>query len=153
VGGLQRLADRVRVRHRPGVDGATADTAEARAAFLASAAAFRQELQALRGARITAAETELIDRITQHFDEFSALDRTIVEAYRSGAATQVALANQLVAVDEIKIFNAIADGDGDLTQRIHDDGRDEIAEAAGGFNRFADRMQELVAAVAGQRAA
>ncbi|WP_433730442.1 methyl-accepting chemotaxis protein [Actinoplanes sp. CA-051413] len=200
-----------------GVDGAAADTAEARAAFLASAASFRQELQALRGARITAAETELIDRVTQHFDEFSALDRTIVEAYRSSAATQVARANQLVAVDEIKIFNEIAanvdaltssidarsaaamtdasaaadrssvvmvaagaltvllgavlafvlirsiirplgtlnhrlaeiaDGDGDLTQRIHDDARDEIAEAAGGFNRFADRMQELVAAVA-----
>jgi len=42
----------------------------------------------------------------------------------------------------------IADGDGDLTQRIADTGHDEIAEAAGGFNRFAGRMQQLVAAVA-----
>ena len=42
----------------------------------------------------------------------------------------------------------IADGDGDLTQRIEDQGRDEVAEAAGGFNRFADRMQTLVVAVA-----
>ena len=43
----------------------------------------------------------------------------------------------------------IADGDGDLTQRVHDDARDEVGAAAGGFNRFADRMQRLVAEVAG----
>jgi methyl-accepting chemotaxis protein len=45
----------------------------------------------------------------------------------------------------------IADGDGDLTQRITDDARDEVADAAAGFNRFADRMQRLVADV-GDRA-
>jgi methyl-accepting chemotaxis protein len=38
----------------------------------------------------------------------------------------------------------IADGDGDLTQRITDDARDEVAQAASGFNRFAARMQRLV---------
>ncbi|MCA2217872.1 methyl-accepting chemotaxis protein [Wangella sp. NEAU-J3] len=42
----------------------------------------------------------------------------------------------------------IADGDGDLTQRITDGARDELASAAAGFNRFADRMQRLVADVA-----
>jgi methyl-accepting chemotaxis protein len=42
----------------------------------------------------------------------------------------------------------IADGDGDLTQRIADASRDEVGQAAGGFNRFADRMQGLVAEVA-----
>ncbi|MFG1605083.1 methyl-accepting chemotaxis protein [Actinoplanes sp. NPDC049265] len=41
----------------------------------------------------------------------------------------------------------IADGDGDLTQRIDDHGRDEVADAGSGFNRFADRMQKLVADV------
>ncbi|GLY99510.1 methyl-accepting chemotaxis protein [Actinoplanes sp. NBRC 103695] len=41
----------------------------------------------------------------------------------------------------------IADGDGDLTQRITDEARDEVADAAAGFNRFADRMQRLVADV------
>ena len=200
-----------------GVAGATEDTAEARSAFLGSAAAFRTELGALRGARITGAEAAYLDRITRHFDEFTALDRTIVEAYRSGGATRIARANELVAVDEIRIFNEIAadvdaltasidaraaaatrdataaadrsslvmavagvltvllgavlafvlirsivrplgalnhrlaeiaDGDGDLTQRISDDGRDEVSVAAAGFNRFAARMQELVAAVA-----
>jgi methyl-accepting chemotaxis protein len=200
-----------------GVDDAAADTAAAREAFLASAAAFRTELQAVRDAHVTPAEADHLDTILGHFDEFMALDQTIVSAYRSGGAAQTARANELVAVDEIKIFNQIAagvdsltssidarstaamsaasaasdrssmlmvatgaltvvlgaglafvlirsiirplgtlnhrlaeiaDGDGDLTQRIQDAGRDEISQAAGGFNRFADRMQELVAAVA-----
>ena len=200
-----------------GVAGAADDSAEARSAFLASAAAFRTELQALRGGRLTPAENGYVAGIVQHFDEFMALDQTIVQEYRSGGATRRAQASRLVAGEEIKIFNQIAtnvdavttsidtrsaaaisaaqaasrrssavmlaagaltvllgaalafvlirsiirplgtlnhrlaeiaDGDGDLTQRIDDTGHDEITEAAGGFNRFADRMQELVAAVA-----
>jgi methyl-accepting chemotaxis protein len=42
----------------------------------------------------------------------------------------------------------IADGDGDLTARIADEAVDELGETARGFNRFADRMQRLVAEVA-----
>ncbi|HET9517229.1 MAG TPA: methyl-accepting chemotaxis protein [Actinoplanes sp.] len=42
----------------------------------------------------------------------------------------------------------IADGEGDLTQRIADNSRDEVGQAAAGFNRFADRMRRLVADVA-----
>jgi methyl-accepting chemotaxis protein len=44
----------------------------------------------------------------------------------------------------------IADGDGDLTARIADEAADELGETARGFNRFAGRMQRLVAAVAAQ---
>ncbi|MGA5302801.1 methyl-accepting chemotaxis protein [Nucisporomicrobium flavum] len=200
-----------------GVTGAADDTAEARRSFLASATAFRTELAALRGGRLSAAERRYADRIETAFQQFMDLDKQIVENYRSGVAGQLARADQLVAVDEIKIFNGIAadvdtlvasvdadaaaatrdadaasdnasavmvvvgvltvligalmaavlirsiirplrtlntrlaeiaDGDGDLTQRIADTGRDEITRAAGGFNRFADRMQQLVAAVA-----
>nr|WP_296073271.1 methyl-accepting chemotaxis protein [uncultured Actinoplanes sp.] len=45
-------------------------------------------------------------------------------------------------------LSEIADGDGDLTQRVGDDSRDEIGEAARSFDRFADRMQMLVGKVA-----
>jgi len=45
-------------------------------------------------------------------------------------------------------LSEIADGDGDLTQRITDHGRDEVAAAAMGFNRFAARVQQLLTAVA-----
>jgi methyl-accepting chemotaxis protein len=41
----------------------------------------------------------------------------------------------------------IADGDGDLTQRIVDTARDEVGQAAAAFNRFAERMRRLVADV------
>jgi methyl-accepting chemotaxis protein len=200
-----------------GVPGATADTADGRAAFLASAAAFRTELAALRGGRISAAEQRAIDDALTLFQEFMTKDESIVAGYRSGTPARVAQASLLVATEEIELFNRIAadvdavvasidaaadravadaerasqrasqvmtavsvaavllgallalllirsitrplaalnhrlaeiaDGDGDLTQRVHDGSGDEIGEAAGGFNRFADRMQRLVSEVA-----
>lgn len=38
----------------------------------------------------------------------------------------------------------IADGEGDLTQRLHVKGKDEIAQVAKAFNTFAAKIQELV---------
>lgn len=200
-----------------GVDGATGDGGASRAAFLTSAAAFRSEVDALSRGRLSPAEQALVARVRSSFDRFMELDRTIIDAYRSGSKAGIARADRLVTVDEIKIFDGIAadidtltaavsresaaavrvaestadrtiplmlmlgllavligaalavvltrsiirplaslnsrlaeiaDGDGDLTQRIEDSGRDEVAQAAGGFNRFAERMQALVAAVA-----
>ncbi|GID27812.1 methyl-accepting chemotaxis protein [Paractinoplanes brasiliensis] len=200
-----------------GVPGATADTAGSRAAFLASADAFRRELAALRGARLTDAERTAAGRAAELFEEFMSLDKTIIADYRNGRPAALARGHELVAVDEIKLFNEaaaavdqlvdsvdrnsllavkaaeeasrrssavmiaagivvvllgailaallvssitrplrdlnlrlaeIADGDGDLTQRVHDDGRDEVGRAARSFNRFAERMQRPVAKVA-----
>ena len=45
-------------------------------------------------------------------------------------------------------LSEIADGDGDLTQRVDDDSRDELGQAARSFDRFAGRMQALVSEVA-----
>lgn len=42
----------------------------------------------------------------------------------------------------------IAAGDGDLSTRLPEDGRDELARLAGGFNRFVDRICALVDQVA-----
>jgi methyl-accepting chemotaxis protein len=42
----------------------------------------------------------------------------------------------------------IADGDGDLTRRVDDAGRDEVGDAARAFNRFAGRIQQLISGVA-----
>jgi methyl-accepting chemotaxis protein len=200
-----------------GVGDAAADQAAGRSAFLASAAAFRAELAALQGAGVNAAEGRAVADAAALFDQFMALDQKIIADYRSGTPARRAEAHQLVAVDEIKIFEKIAadidsvvaaidvesalsvsraeaassraattmvlvggavallgallsallirsitrplaalnvrlaeiaDGDGDLTQRIADLSRDEVGQAAGGFNRFADRMQRLVAEVA-----
>jgi len=204
-----------------GVRGAAADTSESRAAFLASAEAFRTELNALSQARLTAADQATISSVTSMFDEFMAMDSRIIKGFRTGDPALVAAGEQLVAVDEIVVFtklatavddlvaaiddhsaaavaaaaaaartssvlmltagagavlvgttlallltrsitqplralnqrlSEIADGDGDLTQRVHDDARDEIGQAARSFNRFAERMRTLVGRVASEAA-
>ena len=46
----------------------------------------------------------------------------------------------------------IADGEGDLTQRLAVTGNDELAQLASGFNKFVDKIQALVRQVAGATA-
>lgn len=43
----------------------------------------------------------------------------------------------------------IADGDGDLTQRLDARGKDEVSELASAFNTFISRVQDVVSQVAG----
>jgi len=45
-------------------------------------------------------------------------------------------------------INDIADGEGDLTKRLDQDGRDEIADLARGFNRLLDKLQNTIRKVA-----
>ncbi|MEV4283599.1 methyl-accepting chemotaxis protein [Actinoplanes xinjiangensis] len=91
-----------------GQDGATADSSPSRASFLASAQAFRNELDALNGASLTATERAAADSALSLFDQFMATDEEVVAAFRSGNAADMARAEQLVAIDEIAIFNKIA---------------------------------------------
>lgn len=46
----------------------------------------------------------------------------------------------------------IAAGEGDLTRRLQAEGRNEVAELAHAFNRFADKVRNVVADVAGSTA-
>lgn len=41
-------------------------------------------------------------------------------------------------------LNDIAEGDGDLTQRLDDSGKDEIAQLAGAFNRFVAKVESMI---------
>lgn len=41
-------------------------------------------------------------------------------------------------------MQSIADGEGDLTQRLHSQSRDEFGVMAGGFNRFVERIQQSI---------
>jgi methyl-accepting chemotaxis protein len=45
-------------------------------------------------------------------------------------------------------FQDIAQGEGDLTKRIRIDARDEIAELAGWFNTFLDKLQQMIKKIA-----
>jgi len=49
-------------------------------------------------------------------------------------------------------LNEIAEGDADLTRRLDAQGADELARLAGAFNRFAERIQDLVRQMAGASA-
>ncbi|MBK1647842.1 methyl-accepting chemotaxis protein [Rhabdochromatium marinum] len=57
----------------------------------------------------------------------------------------------LAIVRRVKTTSAtmreIADGDGDLTNNLPEDGHDELAELAEAFNRFQKRMRDLIAQV------
>ncbi|MBL1274733.1 MAG: methyl-accepting chemotaxis protein [Ectothiorhodospiraceae bacterium] len=46
-------------------------------------------------------------------------------------------------------MNDIAQGEGDLTRRLKSTGRDEIAELGSAFNRFAEKVQDMVRQVSG----
>ena len=43
----------------------------------------------------------------------------------------------------------ISEGDGDLTRRLPEEGRDEVAELSRGFNRFVDKIHDIIAEVMG----
>tara|TARA_B100001109_G_scaffold255328_1_gene257776 strand:- start:12485 stop:14356 length:1872 start_codon:yes stop_codon:yes gene_type:complete len=48
----------------------------------------------------------------------------------------------------VSMLQGIAEGEGDLTQRLPVDGKDEISQLADGFNRFTDRIHQLMIQVA-----
>ena len=52
----------------------------------------------------------------------------------------------------IALLQDIAQGEGDLTRRLPENGGDEIAALGGAFNRFVDKVQTLVREVAGSTA-
>ncbi|WP_026316874.1 methyl-accepting chemotaxis protein [Actinokineospora enzanensis] len=198
-----------------GVQGATADTASARAAFLKSSDAFRAELATLEAFSLDGDQANYATEIGAQFDEFMKLDGTIIGEYRTGTPQTIDAANQLVAVDEIALFNKIAAqidnlvndtqvearaatdlareradsgqlttlvlaiaafalgavltlllvrsitrplralsagltdiAAGDLTRRVPADRGDELGTVAAGFNRLAERTQELISRVA-----
>jgi len=49
----------------------------------------------------------------------------------------------------VSALSDIAEGDGDLTQRLDVRGRDEIAQLSTGFNKFIEKVQNIISQVAG----
>ena len=50
--------------------------------------------------------------------------------------------------DVVRAFDDLAQGEGDLTHRLNEEGRSELAKLSKGFNRFADKVHHLVSQVA-----
>ncbi len=52
----------------------------------------------------------------------------------------------------VKAMTDISEGDGDLTMRLDEDGKDEVAMLAVAFNRFSEKVRQTVSQVAGSTA-
>ncbi len=65
----------------------------------------------------------------------------------------IVLTMNMIAVKPVKMLtvmvNDMAEGEGDLTKRLHVKTKDEIGDLAGGFNLFIGRMQDLIREIAG----
>ena len=120
-----------------GVASATDDSVGNRKTFLASAAAFREELQAIEA---DDEERAQVDALGQSFDRYMALDDTIIALYRTGTPEATAQATALVLGDELEEFTAIADQTDALAEAVVEESNG--AQQAG--DRAADRARALM---------
>lgn len=49
----------------------------------------------------------------------------------------------------VDAMNEVAEGDGDLTKRLNQEGKDEVAQLGMAFNRFAEKVRQMVTQVSG----
>ena len=80
--------------------------------------------------------------------------RTVSTLFKTGTAGGILLALLISYLITHKLNKAVramrevAEGDGDLTRRLDDSGKDEIAKLSGAFNEFAAKVADMVANVA-----
>ncbi|MBG0564482.1 methyl-accepting chemotaxis protein [Actinoplanes sp. NEAU-A11] len=90
-----------------GVKGATDDSVGQRASFLASTAAFREDLAKLESLGLTADERAQVDAVQQSFEQFMAVDGRIIAGYRSGTRAGTQEANGLASGEALELMTAI----------------------------------------------
>ncbi|MBO9523031.1 MAG: methyl-accepting chemotaxis protein [Nocardioidaceae bacterium] len=101
-----------------GAEDATSDDAGSRKAFLDSAAAFRRQIAVVRRHDLTASQVRLLREIETSFDRFMELDGAVIAGYRDRTRAGIVRANQLVAVDEVRVFQTIADDAARLADEV-----------------------------------
>ncbi|GIE99967.1 methyl-accepting chemotaxis protein [Paractinoplanes rishiriensis] len=90
-----------------GVADATGDTVGQRKEFLASTAAFRDDLSQLRALPLTDAERALAEDAAASFEQFLTVDRRIIEDYRKGTAAAQRRANDLASGESLEWMGKI----------------------------------------------
>ncbi|WP_165449417.1 PAS domain S-box protein [Krasilnikovia cinnamomea] len=91
-----------------GVPDATADATGQRARFLATAAAFREDLDRLAADTLSPVQRQQLATAEDAFRRFMELDARIVSGYRSGVPARIAAANELVAGEELYWYETTA---------------------------------------------
>jgi diguanylate cyclase (GGDEF)-like protein len=84
---------------RRGAAGAAEDNAKARAEFLRGGARLTAKLAELERAKLSAEQRVSLQTVRASFDQFVALDKRIVEAYRSATEERMREADALLQVD------------------------------------------------------
>jgi len=87
-----------------------------------------------------AAVTALTKNITK--TALGVIAAIVVVATLLGKWLSASITRPLTA--SVEVMKDIADGEGDLTQRLDDKGDDELAEFAGAYNRFADKLSGVI---------
>ncbi|MFF5294601.1 methyl-accepting chemotaxis protein [Paractinoplanes globisporus] len=90
-----------------GVAGATEDTVGQRKEFLASTAAFRDDLATLSTKSLTSAERDVLTAVGGDFEQFMAVDQKIIAGYRAGTEAGVRQANTLASGESLDWFGKI----------------------------------------------
>jgi len=101
-----------------GAPRATDDSSGDRKAFLASAAAYREELRALQPHNLTNDQREDIRIIGDGFEQFMALDDKIVTLYRDRTPASADQATAFVLGEELVHFKSIADATDRLARSV-----------------------------------
>ncbi len=121
-----------------GAPNATSDQGDSRKAFLASAAAFRQDLQAIQAFKLTSSQAQTLQSAQNAFDEFMATDVKVIADYRAGTSAQTQAANDLVLGLEIELFGKTASNMDTLVSGVQAvvATQDKSAKAAAALSRM-----------------
>jgi methyl-accepting chemotaxis protein len=128
-----------------GTKDATKDTGESRTAFLASAAAFTEELAQMRRAALEPEQVAMVDEIETAFTEFMKVDEEIIAGYRTADPAIVAKANALILGREIELFTTISTEAEKLAVSIQKD----IKEIEASANATASSAKTLLMTISG----
>jgi methyl-accepting chemotaxis protein len=91
-------------RHRPE---ATSDSGPSRKAFLASAAALKEDFTRLQDHKLTSEQRQEIEETASAFQAFMSLDTEIITSYRQGTPAALAHGDDLVLGQAIELFRAV----------------------------------------------
>ncbi|GLW27555.1 PAS domain-containing sensor histidine kinase [Actinoplanes regularis] len=118
-----------------GVPEATDDTVGTRAKFLASTAAFQQDLTRLGAHQLTSTERQQVTTAENAFTRFMEVDARIVSGYRTGTSASIAASNDLVSGEALYWFDQAATAVDQLAAQAETDTNADTAAADTTSNR------------------
>ncbi len=86
---------------------------------------------------------ELVN-LTRSIQGLALISALVLAALAAVAGLWLARSITQPLVGTVRTLDAIADGDGDLTQRLNEDRRDELGDLARAFNRFVRKIHDIV---------